>query len=175
MQIKMPYSDAITRKYPEAVVIALAREESGKCNPITLGWSMITSIEPPMMAISIGHTRYSHEVIRRAGEFVIAFPSAAMAEDALFFGTHSGRQMDKLAERAAPTSPAAEVDCVLLADAVANFECVLDGQLDTGDHTVFSGRVVAAHANEDDSLGRLYTLAQGYEMGGVETKPSTED
>jgi flavin reductase (DIM6/NTAB) family NADH-FMN oxidoreductase RutF len=167
MQVAVPYPEAIVRKYPEAVVIALAREAGGKCNPITLGWTMITSHQPPMMAISVGATRYSLGVIRKAGEFVIAFPSAQMAEDALFFGTNSGRDLDKLAARGTPTQPADEVDGLLLADAVANFECRLEGELETGDHVILVGRIVAAHVNQDASLQRLYTLDQGYKLGGV--------
>ncbi len=167
MQVGVPYSEAIVRKYPEQVVIALARDAGGKCNPITLGWTMITSHQPPMMAISVGLTRYSLEVIRRAGEFVIAFPSDGMAEDALFFGTNSGRDVDKIAARGTPTQPASEVDCVLLADAVANFECTLESELATGDHVILVGRIVAAHVNQDGTARRLYTLSQNYKMGGV--------
>ncbi len=172
MQQQTEFSTAIRRKYPEQVVIAIARDSDGKCNPITLGWTMITSGKPPMMAISVGLPRYSLGVIRQAGEFVIAFPSAQMAEEALFFGTHSGRDMDKLAERNTPTRPAAEIDCVLLSEAVANFECVLESELKTGDHVIFAGRVVAAHVNEQEGLQRLYTLGPGYQMGAVSPQPA---
>ena len=88
MQVKTPFNDAIVKKYPEQIVIALAKERSGKVNPITLGWTMLTSHKPPMMAISIGLTRYSLEVIREAGEFVIAFPSKFQAEEALLISQY---------------------------------------------------------------------------------------
>jgi flavin reductase (DIM6/NTAB) family NADH-FMN oxidoreductase RutF len=32
---------------------------------------------------------------------------------------------------------------------------------------LFVGRVVAAHVNEDPSVGRLYTRGEGYQLGGV--------
>ena len=167
MQVLTDYSNAITRKYPEQVVIAIAKDAQGKCNPITLGWSMITSGQPPMMAISIGLTRYSLEAVRRSKAFVVSFPSSGMAEDALFHGTHSGRDMDKIAKCGSKTEPAEEIDCVLFADAVANFECVLESEVITGDHALFVGRVVAAHVNDDNTVRRLYTLGTGYQMGGV--------
>ena len=153
MQVEATYENAVTRKYPEQVVIAIARDASGKHNPITLGWTMVTSHTPPMMAISVAHERHSLEAIRRAREFVISFPSSAMADDALFFGTRSGRDVDKLAEQGTATQPATRIDSVLLTDAVANFECVLEGQLITGDHVIFAGRVVASH---------LYTEFSGF-------------
>ena len=166
MQRKADYSEGILTKYPEQVVIAIAKDASGKPNPITLGWTMITSGTPPMMAISIGLTRHSLEAVRGAGEFVITFPSEEMAEETLFYGTKSGRNMDKLKEFGAQTAPAEKIDCVLLANAVANFECILRGELTTGDHVIFAGEVVASHVNTEDRR-RLYTLGSGYKMGGV--------
>ena len=167
MQLEAACSEALLRKYPEQVVIAIAKDHRGKHNPITLGWTMITSGNPPMMAISVAPPRYSHDVIQEAGEFVISFPSSAMAKEALFFGTKSGRDMDKLAEMQTATQPATKINSLLLADAVANFECILDGQLTTGDHTIFAGRIVAAHVNQEPAIRRLYTLRSGYDMGGV--------
>ncbi|MGB2821851.1 MAG: hypothetical protein WBF17_12780, partial [Phycisphaerae bacterium] len=64
MQKQVPYGEAIQLKYPEQVVIAIGKDASGKCNPITLGWTMVTSGSPPMMAISIGLPRYSHGVFK---------------------------------------------------------------------------------------------------------------
>jgi len=167
VQIKKAYTQAVSRKYPEAVVIAIAKDGKGRYNPITLGWTMITSHKPPMMAIAVGLARHSRAVIEEAGEFVLAFPSSTMADAALFYGTNSGRDMDKMQEFPVATQPATEVDSVLLADAVANFECKLESQLVTGDHVLFVGRIVASHVNTDETVKRLYTLAPGYKMGGV--------
>jgi flavin reductase (DIM6/NTAB) family NADH-FMN oxidoreductase RutF len=161
MQLQTSYARAIGRKYPEQVVIAIAKDSSGKYNPITLGWTMITSGEPPMMAISIGIGRHSLEAVRQAGAFVLSFPSTAMEEDTLFFGTHSGRDRDKLAERGTASQPASQIDCVLLSDAVTNFECSVEGEITTGDHVLFVGRVVAAHVHDDANVDRLYNFGDG--------------
>ena len=166
MQASASYNQAIARKYPEQVAIAIAKDPQGKHNPITLGWIMLTSHEPPMMAISIGRTRYSLEAVRHAREFVVSFPSSAMASETSLFGTKSGRDLDKLAAAGVKTQPASVIDSVLLADAVANFECKLVSELETGDHVLFVGQVVAAHANEDRSVRRLYSLGDD-RLGGV--------
>ncbi len=171
MQVKATYEQAVAKKYPEQVVIAIAKDARGKFNPITLGWTMITSGQPPMMAISIGLGRYSLEVIRQAGEFTLCFPSSAMQADVLFFGTKSGRDVDKLAVRGTRTQPATEIDGVLLSDAVANFECKLESELKTGDHVLFVGRVVASHIHEDPTVRRLYNFGNG-EFGQADRRPS---
>lgn len=166
MQEQVSYEEAIVRKYPEPVVIAIGRDKSGKPNPITLGWSMVTSGEPAMMAISIGKTRYTLEAVRHSKEFVISFPSEDMAEETLFYGSHSGRDMDKLKEYGAKILPVAKVDSVLLADATANFECKLVSEMETGDHVIFVGEIVASHVNKQPR-GRLYTRGPNYQLGGV--------
>jgi len=167
VQVQKRFTEAVNRKYPEQVVIAIAKDQQGKYNPITLGWTMITSHEPPMMAIAVSQTHYSREVIEAAGEFVIAFPSSSMAEAALFYGTKSGRDIDKFKEHPIATEPAVEIDSLLLTDAVANFECKLEAKLVTGDHMLYVGRIVASHVNDAPSVKRLYTLAPGYKMGAV--------
>lgn len=166
MQVASPYTEAIVKKYPEQVVIVLAKEKSGRVNPITLGWTMPTSHEPPMMAFSVGLRRYSLGVLRAAKECVIVYPSELQAKETLMFGTKSGRDTDKLKLSGLKTVPATVVDCVLLNDAVANFECRLIHELETGDHVIFAGEIVASFVNPE-APGRLYTVGKGYKMGGL--------
>ena len=167
MQVRADFDEVIVRKYPEQVAIAIAKDPQGKYNPITLGWVMPTSIRPPMMAVSVGQARYSSEAIRHAGAFVVSFPSTDMEEDALFHGTNSGRDMDKLKVFGTRTRPAAVIDGVLFEDAVANFECTLESEHPTGDHVIFVGKVVAAHQNDDPAVRRVYAVGAGYAMDGV--------
>lgn len=164
MQKQVDYKDAIKTKYPEQIVIAIARDRNGKANPITLGWTMITSGDPPMMAIAVAKTHYSVEAITHAQCFTIAFPSAEMADAALFFGSKSGRDTDKFAEFNCETAPATEIDSLLLVDAVANFECTLEQHMHAGDHIIFVGKIVAAHTNKERKK-RLYTTAPGHKLG----------
>ena len=165
-QKQVDYGTAIGRKFPEQVVIAIAKDEKGVPNPITLGWTMIVSGSPPMMAIAVAKGHYSVRAIRHSKEFVIAFPSEDMSEEALFYGTHSGRDTEKLKAHPCPTQPTSVIDGVLLAGAVANFECKLAAELETGDHIVFVGEVITSHVNEEPKQ-RLYTVGPGYKMSGV--------
>jgi flavin reductase (DIM6/NTAB) family NADH-FMN oxidoreductase RutF len=166
MQKPAKYEQAIKTKYPEQVVIAIAKDKNGKANPVTLGWTMIASGEPPMMAIAVAKTHYSVTTIRHSKCFTIAFPSSDMAEAALFFGSKSGRDTDKFAEFGCKIEPAKKIDSVLLSDAVANFECTLEWQKAAGDHIIFVGKVVASHINTKPKK-RLYTVGPGHKMGSA--------
>jgi len=166
MQKQTEYSDAIKTKYPEQVVIAIAKDKNGKANPITLGWTMIVSGSPPMMAIAVAKTHYSIEAITHSKCFTIAFPSSDMADAALFFGSKSGRDTDKFAEFDCKTEPAKVTDSLLLSNAVANFECTLDSQMPAGDHIIFVGKIVCSHINTEPKK-RLYTVGPGHKLGSA--------
>ena len=166
MQKQAEFEQAIKTKYPEQVVIAIARDKNGKANPITLGWTMLVSGKPPMMAIAVAKTHYSIETIRHSKCFCLAFPSSDMADAALFFGSKSGRDIDKFAEFDCKYEPAKAIDSVLLTDAVANFECTLESETIAGDHIIFVGRIVASHINTEPKK-RLYTVGPGHKLGPV--------
>lgn len=164
MQKQVEYSDAIKTKYPEQVVIVIAKDEHGKANPVTLGWTMITSGNPPMMAIAVAKKHYSVQAINHSKCFTICYPSSEMADATLFFGSKSGRDTDKLDEFKCNIEQANEINSVLLSDAVANFECRLVSQMEAGDHFIFVGEIVCSHMNAE-SKKRLYTIAPGHKLG----------
>ncbi len=173
MQKQVKYEEAIRTKYPEQVVIAIARDKTGRANPVTLGWTMIVSGAPPMMAIAVAKKHYSIETIRYSKCFTIAYPSSEMADAALFFGSKSGRDVDKFAEFDAQhgqvhceTELAEAIDSILLSDAVANFECELESETTAGDHIIFVGKVVASHTSAETKK-RLYTVGPGHKLGSV--------
>lgn len=166
MQKQAEFPEAIKTKYPEQVVIAIARDKAGLANPVTLGWTMIASGKPPMMAIAVASTHYSIETIRHSKCFTIAFPSSDMAEMALFFGSKSGRDIDKFAEFDCKYEPTKVIDSALLTDAVANFECTLESETIAGDHIIFVGKVVCSHINTEPKK-RLYTIGPGHKLGSV--------
>jgi flavin reductase (DIM6/NTAB) family NADH-FMN oxidoreductase RutF len=166
MQKQVKLEQAYKTKYPEQVVIAIAKDKKGKANPVTLGWTMIASGDPPMMAIGVYKGHYTVKCIRHSKCFTLVYPSSDMAKAALFFGSHSGRDTDKLAEFRCKTSPAKKIDSVLLSDAVANFECRLVKQIPTGDHITFVGQIVCAHINTKRKK-RLYSLGTGHTLGAV--------
>lgn len=166
MQRQVTIDEAMTRSLPLPLAIAIVKDPSGKYNPISVMWVMNASKEPPMIAISIGRTRYSFEGFESHRQFTVAYPSSTMAGDTVFFGTHSGREMDKLSYFGTATEPAIRIDGVILRDAVVNFECELAGKLDAGDHRIYIGKIMLAHVHEDPDVRRLYAVEPD-KVGGV--------
>ena len=164
MQKQIEYPQAIKTKYPEQIVIAIAKDKTGKANPVTLGWTMIASHKPPMMAIAVAKTHYSIQTIRFSKSFTISFPSSDMAEQALFFGSKSGKDIDKFQQSECKTESAKDIDSLLLSDAVANFECRLISETEAGDHIIFLGQIIASHKNTEPKK-RLYTIGPNHKLG----------
>lgn len=148
---KVSFSEAMSRKYPEWVVLVSTKDKEGKPNVMPAGWAMIVSGNPPMFAVAIGHGRYTHEIVEDQKEFVIAFPAPGMEQIISYCGSHSGRDVDKFVETDLEAIKADELGAPLIAGCPINLECMLKGELETGDHTVFAGEVVASHIEEDVS------------------------
>jgi flavin reductase (DIM6/NTAB) family NADH-FMN oxidoreductase RutF len=164
MQRPVPYAKAFAVRPPREVVIGIAKDVQGKYNPITLGMFTHVAGNPPVLAVSIAKEQYSLEAFRLAREFVIVLPAESQAQETMLYGTKSGRDCDKLALSAAKTQPASQIDCVLLTEAAANYECRLIAETAVCDHVVLFGEVVAAHV-ADPPVRRLYILGPGYRMG----------
>ena len=156
---EVPSSQAMQRKYPEWVVLITTVDAQGIPDVMPAGWAMVAASNPPMFAIAVGHKRYTHQLIQQQKEFVVAVPGPGLVDAIAYTGSCSGRDVkDKLARSGLQTVEAKRVAPPLLLGCVSNLECQLAGELEAGDHTIFLGRVVAAHV-DDDVPARLMNFA----------------
>ncbi|MDA3813727.1 MAG: flavin reductase family protein [Candidatus Cloacimonetes bacterium] len=145
-------------KHPAKVALAIVKDKNGKYNMITLEWFMRTSIQPPMFAISIGHTRYSHECLQEVRFFNLCLPSKEMAKVSKICGSKSGRDIDKFEETGVEWFAGRLAKLPILKDAKANFECKVITQVRSGDHTIFVGEVKHSWVNEDKEVQTVKDL-----------------
>jgi flavin reductase (DIM6/NTAB) family NADH-FMN oxidoreductase RutF len=135
---------------PSKIAVAICRDPNDRPNAITLEWHMRTSIRPTMFAISIGHTRYSHECLQRNRAFNLVFPSDELREWAALCGVRSGRDLDKLAGIDAFAGRLCKLP--IPRKALAAFECETVTQVDSGDHTIYVGEAKYAWLDEGRGL-----------------------
>lgn len=129
--------------YPYTLVTTVSKK--GNPNIIGLSWWTITSWAPQLIAISIGHSRYSHECIEYCREFVLCFPSEEQKEAAWRCGNISGRKTDKFKETGLTPLPAKHVKPPLIDGVTVAYECKVIDKIETGDHALYIGEVVAIH------------------------------
>jgi len=132
-----------------------------RANIITLAWVGTLCSEPPLVGIGVRPSRYSHELIKEAGEFVINLPDARQVRWVDHCGMVSGRDEDKWAACGFTPAPATEVQVPIIAECPVNIECRVQRTLTLGSHDLFIGKAVAVQVDEAvlDERGRL-DLAQ---------------
>lgn len=116
-----------------------------KTDATTVAWVTRVSNTPPLIMVSISPKRYIHNLIVEASEFNIAILEEKSEEMALFCGTNSGYEVDKLSNGSIETLKPSLIESPLIKDALVNLECKLVKSFDAGDHTIFIGEVVIAH------------------------------
>jgi len=134
--------------HPRHTVLVSCVDKTGKANITTLAWSMPTSINPPMLAISLAPKRFSHQIIEETGEFVVNVPTMKIVRQSLYCGRISGTKVDKFKETQLTPAPAKKVKSPIIKECVAHLECKLVQKILTGDHTLFVGEVLAAYVNQ---------------------------
>lgn len=134
---------------PVPAVLVTCRSSGRRPNIISLAWVGTVCSEPPVIAIGVRPTRYSHELISKSGEFTVNLPSSEQVDVIDFCGSRSGRNVDKFTELGLEALPASAVGAPLIASCPVNLECRVVGRTALGSHDVFFGEVVAAHADQD--------------------------
>lgn len=138
-------NEAIAQKYPEWIILVVARDAAGKPNLMPAGWGMICSGDPKLVCVAIAPERYTHKCIEETGEFVFAWAGESQAGLVSYAGSCSGADVNKFEEFDIPTAEAVAIKVPLLAEAAINLECRVWASYPAGDHTIFVGEVVAAH------------------------------
>jgi flavin reductase (DIM6/NTAB) family NADH-FMN oxidoreductase RutF len=66
--------------FPTPVALVAVNDESGDSNLITLAWVGMACSEPEHITIGVRPQRYSHGLLKAAGEFTLNIPSADLVE-----------------------------------------------------------------------------------------------
>ena len=126
-------------------------------NLITIGWTGTICTQPSMVSISVRPERYSYQLIKDSGEFVINLPTRKLVCAVDWCGVKSGRDYDKFAEMKLTPLPASTVSCPILAESPVNLECQVTQVIPLGSHDLFLAKVTAVDVDEAllDEKGKL--------------------
>jgi len=153
-KLKVNPSSAYRLIHPMHTVLVSCAGKNRKSNIITLAWVMPTSINPPLVAVSIAPRRHSYKLIEETKEFVINVPTMDILYETLFCGRRSGKTLNKFKETGLTASRARKVKSPIIKECVAHLECKLHSQFKTGDHTIFVGEIVEAYADKEAFTGK---------------------
>lgn len=165
----IPPNQSYRLLHPMHTVLISCLGNAAKPNITTLAWAMPTSNSPPLLAISIAPGRYSHTLIEESGEFIVNIPTLETLQAVYTCGNLTGRSFDKFKKCSLTPMPGKKVKAPAIRECIAHLECEVDGQMVTGDHTIFVGKIVDAYADPTAWTNAGWDLKRArhlYHLGG---------
>jgi flavin reductase (DIM6/NTAB) family NADH-FMN oxidoreductase RutF len=146
-----------TALFPCPVVLVTCIDNKGNPNIITLAWVGTVCSEPPMIALGIRPTRYSHKLIKNSGEFVVNIPTTKILKESDYCGVTSGKNNEKFSETKLTQQHAEKVKAPLIQECPVNIECKLKEISPLGTHDLFLGEIVQVHVADNilDKKGNI--------------------
>ena len=97
--------------YPVPAVMVSCGRPGERANIITVAWAGTVCSEPAMVSISVRPERYSYDIIRDTGEFVINLVTKELAYATDYCGVKSGRDVDKYQNMHLTPLPSRHIAC----------------------------------------------------------------
>ena len=119
-----------------------------KSNIITVAWTGILNTNPAMCYISVRPERYSHDIIKEKGEFVINLTTKQLAYATDWCGVKSGKNVDKFKEMKLTKEKANFVKAPLIKESPVSVECKVKEIVPLGSHDMFVAEVLSIDVDE---------------------------
>ena len=174
-KIKVHYTDYLKEtidRMGKGGLLLASKDSEGKPNAMTIGWGTIGIIwSKPIFVVLVRPSRYTYKLIEVTDDFTVNVPPPELSDEVLFFGTVSGRDHDKFAEKGLTPVQGKKVKSPIVQECVIHYECkvvhkndVLKDKLSSeiissaypeGDfHRIYFGEIVNVYA-DTDALKRL--------------------
>ena len=137
-----------TLAYPLPVFLVGSYDKNGKANIMNAAWGGICCSEPPCIAVSIRHARWTYDAILQRKAFTVSIPGGRVAAEADYAGIASGRNADKFAVSGLTPVRSELVDAPYVAECPVVLELSLFKTLELGSHVQFVGRIMDVKVDE---------------------------
>ncbi len=143
--------------YPLPVVMVSCKRKDEKPNIITLAWAGTVCSEPAMVSISVRPERYSYDIIKESGEFVINLVTEKLTKACDWCGVRSGRDHDKYKELGLTEYRSEYMDTPAIAESPVNIYCRVVKSEPLGSHDMFIAEVTGITIDDSymDESGRF--------------------
>ena len=134
--------------YPLPAVLVSCSDGAGNDNLLTIAWAGTVCTNPPMVSISVRTERYSYDMIRKTGEFIINLTTKDLVFETDYCGVVSGRDVDKWEKCKLTKVPGSEVNVPYVKESPVAIECKGRKVEEFGSHDMFIADVVAVHCDD---------------------------
>ncbi len=149
---------------PVPAVLVSCRAGDSRPNALAVAWAGTVCSHPPMVSVSLKAERFSHQLIRESGEFVVNLVDERHARALDYCGVRSGRDEDKLAACGLRAEPMPGLDqAPALAGLPVHLACRVRQIVPLGSHDLFLAEVVGVRVREDlfDGDGSMHLERAG--------------
>ena len=128
-----------------------------KPNVMTVAWTGIINTQPSKTYISVRKSRYSYDLIKNSGSFVINLVPSTLVKACDFCGVRSGKDTDKFKLCNLTAEASFSVDAPSIAECPLSLECRVTEIIELGSHDMFLADIVSVAVKKDliDQNGRL--------------------
>lgn len=143
--------------YPLPAVMVSCQRGEEKPNIITVAWAGTVCTSPAMLSVSIRPERYSYDIIKESGEFVVNLTTEELTKAMDFCGVKSGKNVDKFKEMNLTPLESKTIKTPGILESPVNIECKVKEILELGSHHMFIGEVTGVQVDEEklDENNRL--------------------
>ena len=134
--------------YPVPAVMVSCGREKEIPNIITVAWAGTICTNPPMLSISVRPERYSYNMIKETGEFVINLTTEELAFACDYCGVTSGRDVNKYEKLNLTPLKMQNVNAPGIAESPVNIECKVREIKELGSHHMFIADVVGVTVDD---------------------------
>lgn len=134
--------------YPLPAVMVSCKRPGEKPNIITIAWAGTVCSSPAMVSISVRKERYSYDIIKETGEFVINLVNRELTFATDYCGVKSGREVDKYKEMNLTELPSQHICAPGIAESPVNLECKVRQVIELGSHDMFVAEVLGVTVDE---------------------------
>lgn len=135
--------------YPTPVLVIGTYDKDGKPNVMPSAWSGICCSVPPCVGVSLRKATYTYSNIVARKAFTVNVPSEKYAKEVDYFGTISGRDVDKLSKAGLTPVRSEIVDAPYIKEFPIILECRLLQAVEIGLHTQFIGEILDVQVESD--------------------------
>ena len=143
--------------YPVPAVMVSCKRADERPNIITVAWAGTVCSDPAMLSVSIRKERYSHDIIKESGEFVVNLVTGELTRACDWCGVRSGKDFDKFEEMKLTEYKSEYMDAPAISESPVNIYCKVKQILELGSHDMFVAEVVGVTVDDKymDENGRF--------------------
>ncbi len=132
-------------------------------NVLTIAWTGIINSEPPKTYISVRKERFSHEIIKNSGEFVINLPTTKLVKAVDYCGVKSGRKENKFETARLTPLEIDDVECPIIEESPVSLVCKVTEIIELGTHDMFLADITAVYVTDEliNDAGKLKLAKAG--------------